>query len=57
MLDDEDGDDFYDVGEGLGGIAVSVSGTGFSASTTTYGGGGYSVAVPGTPVVVSSTTP
>lgn len=43
---DGDGDRFYDVGEGTGGIAVSVAGGG---STATWASGGYAIAVsPGT---------
>lgn len=40
---DKDGDKFYDVGEGLGGMTVSVknNSTGLVTTTTTGAGGGY----------------
>ena len=45
-MDDKDGDRFYDIGEGLGGLAVTaVSSTGARYSTTTEGAGGYSLAL------------
>ncbi len=42
--DDQNGNDFYDLGEGLGGINVDVDGADFFAVTA--GSGGYSVPVP-----------
>jgi serralysin len=46
-LDDRDGDRFYDVGEGLGGLKVTAvnSTTGTSYTTTTQTAGGYSLAL------------
>jgi Ca2+-binding RTX toxin-like protein len=45
-MDDKDGDRFYDVGEGLGGLTVTaVSSSGARYSTTTEGAGGYSLAL------------
>ena len=43
--DDQNGNSFYDLGEGLGGINVDVDGSEFFAVTA--GSGGYSVPVPG----------
>jgi hypothetical protein len=43
--DDQNGNAFYDLGEGLGGINVDVDGSEFFAVTATTGG--YSVPVPG----------
>lgn len=44
---DRDGDRFYDPGEGLGGLAVSlVSGTGARYATKTSAAGGYDIALP-----------
>ena len=42
VINDKDGDKFYDIGEGKGGVKVSVAGVG---STSTPGAGGYAVAV------------
>jgi Ca2+-binding RTX toxin-like protein len=45
-MDDKDGDRFYDIGEGLGGLTVTaVSSSGARYSTTTEGAGGYSLAL------------
>ncbi|WP_198389295.1 CAP domain-containing protein [Roseovarius faecimaris] len=41
VYNDINGDDFYSVGEGVGGVTFSLSGK----SDTTYGAGGYSVKV------------
>lgn len=41
---DMNGNDFYDPGEGIGGLTVNVSGSSFHAVTTTSGG--YAVPVP-----------
>ena len=46
VIDDLDGDDFYDPGEGLGGVTVTVRSGGSSWSTTTWSSGGYQIAVP-----------
>jgi Ca2+-binding RTX toxin-like protein len=45
-FDDRDGDRFYDVGEGLGGLTVTVAGAGGTFSTTTVSAGGYNLALP-----------
>ncbi|ANW01540.1 CAP domain-containing protein [Bradyrhizobium icense] len=46
-FDDKDGDRFYDVGEELGGLTLTaVSSTGATYTTTTYGSGGYDLALP-----------
>ncbi|WP_201859833.1 CAP domain-containing protein [Microvirga soli] len=45
-LDDKDGDRFYDIGEGLGGVTVSaVSASGARYTTTTGSAGGYNLAL------------
>ncbi|MEO0485207.1 MAG: calcium-binding protein [Pseudomonadota bacterium] len=41
VIDDADGDDFYDIGEGLGGITVTAVGSAGTFSTTTWASGGY----------------
>jgi uncharacterized protein YkwD len=49
---DLNGNSKYDIGEGLGGVTISVSGVG---SVTTWAAGGYSIPVaPGTYTVVAS---
>ena len=43
----KDGDHFYDVGEGLGGVTVTAtSTTGQAYTTTTWASGGYDLALP-----------
>ena len=42
VINDKDGDNFYDIGEGKGGVKVSVTGAG---SDTSQPAGGYSVVV------------
>ena len=45
-MDDKDGDRFYDIGEGLGGLTVSaVSSSGAKYTTTTGSAGGYNLAL------------
>ena len=46
VFTDADGDAFYDAGEGLGGVTVSVSGTSGTFSTQTWSAGGYQLVVP-----------
>jgi hypothetical protein len=47
-FDDQDGDRFYDPGEGLAGLTVTaVSGSGARYTTTTEQAGGYDLALPG----------
>ncbi|MEM9026205.1 MAG: CAP domain-containing protein, partial [Verrucomicrobiota bacterium] len=41
VFDDQDGDQFYDVGEGIGGVEIRIDGNGFYAITTDSGG--YSI--------------
>jgi serralysin len=46
-FDDQDGDKFYDVGEGLGSLTVTATSTsGARYSTTTYASGGYDLTLP-----------
>lgn len=46
VIEDQDGDSFYDAGEGLGGITVTITASGGQvASTTTWSSGGYQVAL------------
>jgi serralysin len=45
-MGDKDGDRFYDIGEGLGGLTVSaVSASGATTTTTTGSAGGYNLAL------------
>jgi Ca2+-binding RTX toxin-like protein len=45
-MDDKDGDRFYDIGEGLGGLTVTAVGAGGAKYTTTTGSsGGYGLAL------------
>ncbi|MEM8752964.1 MAG: CAP domain-containing protein [Pseudomonadota bacterium] len=46
VIDDKDNDNFYDVGEGLGGVKVTLVGGGQTYTTTTWASGGYQIAVP-----------
>lgn len=48
VIDDKDNDDFYDIGEGKGGISISAADAAGSviASTSTWGSGGYSLSLP-----------
>lgn len=43
---DGDGDNFYDAGEGLGGVSVTAVGAAGTYSTTTWSSGGYQIAAP-----------
>lgn len=45
VTNDLNGDDFYNVGEGLSGVLVTAVGTGGTFSTTTWDSGGYNLAV------------
>lgn len=55
VFDDADGDAFYDAGEGLGGILVTVSGSAGTFTTTTWTSGGYQLELPaGTYTIVFS---
>ncbi len=44
-IDDLDNDDFYDIGEGLGGVTVTATGSNGTFSTTTWSSGGYTLDV------------
>ncbi|MEM7498834.1 MAG: CAP domain-containing protein [Pseudomonadota bacterium] len=43
VIDDGDGDRFYDIGEGLGGVTVTASGANGTFTTTTWESGGYTL--------------
>ncbi|KMK68737.1 CAP domain-containing protein [Puniceibacterium sp. IMCC21224] len=48
VIDDADGDAFYDIGEGMGGVTVTVTpttGNGGSVTTSTWSSGGYQIQV------------
>jgi hypothetical protein len=52
VFNDTNGNGLYDIGEGLGGVTITVSGVG---STTSFGSGGYGMPVdPGTYTVTAS---
>lgn len=49
VIDDEDGDDFYDMGEGQGGVritAIDENNADNVFTTSTWGAGGYTLALP-----------
>jgi|GEM_PF-360254 len=46
VIDDADGDAFYDIGEGLGGITVTAVGAAGSFTTTSWSTGGYQMELP-----------
>lgn len=46
VTDDADRDDFYDIGEGLGGITVQAVGDTGTFVTTTWSSGGYQMVLP-----------
>ncbi|MCB1493954.1 MAG: hypothetical protein KDJ77_19480, partial [Rhodobiaceae bacterium] len=46
VIDDLDNDDFYDIGEGMGGVSVSVSNGTNTYNTTTWSSGGWQIVVP-----------
>ncbi len=46
VIDDRDGDDFYDIGEGMGGVTITASGSAGTFVTTSWGSGGYQMALP-----------
>ena len=55
VFDDADGDNFYDAGEGLGGVTITISNSTSTYTTTTMDAGGYQVEVAaGTYDVVAS---
>jgi hypothetical protein len=52
VMHDDNGNGHYDIGEGMGGVTISIAGVG---STTTFDSGGYSLPVgPGTYTVTAS---
>ena len=53
VIDDLDGDAFYDIGEGQGGVTITATNDTGTFSTATWDAGGYSLALaPGTYTVV-----
>jgi hypothetical protein len=46
VIDDRDNDNFYDIGEGLGGVTVTAVGAAGTFSTTTWDAGGYQMVLP-----------
>jgi Ca2+-binding RTX toxin-like protein len=47
VIDDADGDEFYDIGEGLGGVSILLQRQGGgSYNTTSWSSGGWQIAVP-----------
>lgn len=46
VINDQDGDAFYDIGEGLGGVTVTLTGSNGTYTTTTADAGGYQLEVP-----------
>lgn len=45
VFKDGDADNFYDAGEGLGGVTVTITGTNGTFTTQTWGAGGYQLEV------------
>ncbi|GGK46836.1 DUF4214 domain-containing protein [Salinarimonas ramus] len=57
VIDDRDGDRFYDIGEGRGGIEIVATGAAGAVATATWDAGGYTLQVaPGTYTVTFSGT-
>ncbi|WP_136635762.1 CAP domain-containing protein [Pseudooceanicola onchidii] len=46
VIDDQDSDNFYDIGEGMGGVTVTLTGNAGTFSTTTWDAGGWQIEVP-----------
>ncbi|MEL6957339.1 MAG: CAP domain-containing protein [Pseudomonadota bacterium] len=46
VIDDMDNDDFYDIGEGLGGIAITATGSQGTFVTASWASGGYQMVLP-----------
>ena len=46
VIDDADGDSFYDVGEGLGGVTVRLTNGAATYQTTSWSSGGWQIEVP-----------
>ena len=47
VIEDGDGDDFYDIGEGLGGVSIVARDGTTTYATETWSAGGYALALPG----------
>lgn len=45
VITDSDSDQFYDIGEGIGGVTVTATGAGGTFTTTTWDSGAYALAV------------
>ncbi|MEO1538162.1 MAG: CAP domain-containing protein [Pseudomonadota bacterium] len=46
VIDDQDGDDFYDIGEGVGGVQITAYRGEEAYGTATWDAGGYTLALP-----------
>jgi hypothetical protein len=46
VIADGDGDNFYDIGEGLGGVRITATNGSATYATETWGAGGYTLALP-----------
>ncbi len=46
VIDDTDNDDFYDIGEGMGGVTVELNNGSTTYTTTTWSSGGWQLEVP-----------
>ncbi|MCC1494750.1 CAP domain-containing protein [Cognatishimia sp. F0-27] len=46
VIDDADNDDFYDRGEGMGGVTVTAEGDAGTFTTTSWSSGGYQMVLP-----------
>lgn len=46
VIEDADGDRFYDMGEGLGGVKVTATGSAGTFAATAWGAGGYQMELP-----------
>ena len=57
VIADADGDDFYDQGEGLGGVTITATGTAGTFSTTSWASGGYQMELPAGTYQVTATGP
>jgi hypothetical protein len=49
VIEDGDGDDFYDIGEGIGGVRVTAWNGTRTFATETWAAGGYSLGCPTAP--------
>jgi len=56
VIDDGDGDRFYDIGEGKGGVTVQASGGAGTFTTQTWDAGGYNLSVPAGEYTVTFTS-